>query len=135
MPRIRCRCSGEEYPSGRGETVLVIEDEELVQNTLRTMLTEFSYSVVMAGDGQEGVAAYKQHRHDVDLVILDLSLPQVTGSEVLKELRRIEPDVKVLIATGVATEDVDLEGARQVIAKPFQVGDLVRSIREILDSD
>ena len=126
---------GEEYPSGRGETVLVIEDEELVQNTLRTMLTEFSYSVVMAGDGEEGVAAYKQHRQDVDLVILDLSLPQVSGSEVLKELRRIEPDVKVLIATGVATEDVDLEGARQVIAKPFQVGDLVRSIREILDSD
>ena len=125
----------DEYPSGSGETVLVIDDEELVQNTLRTILNEFSYSVLMAGDGEAGLAMYKQHRQQVDLVILDLSMPQLSGVEVLKELLLIDPDVKVLIATGVATDQVELHGVRQVIEKPFQVGNLVRSIRRILDAD
>lgn len=122
-----------DYPSGEGEIVLVIEDDELVQNTLTTMLAEFDYSVLIAGDGVEGLEIFKSRREDIDLVILDLSMPKTSGREVLGELLALNPDLKVIIATGYGSEEVDLPGAKMLLEKPFQVGRLVRALRQLLD--
>ena len=124
---------GDDYPAGDGETILVIEDDELVQNTLITMLAEFDYSVLIAGDGEEGLEIFATRRQDIDLVLLDLSMPKMSGWEVLEKLLALKPELKVIIATGYGSEEVDLQGARMLFEKPFQVGKLVRALRQLLD--
>ena len=97
------------------------------------MLAEFDYSVLIAGDGVEGLEIFKSRREDIDLVILDLSMPKTSGREVLGELLALNPDLKVIIATGYGSEEVDLPGAKMLLEKPFQVGRLVRALRQLLD--
>ena len=124
---------GDDYPAGDGETILVIEDDELVQNMLITMLAEFDYSVLIAGDGEEGLEIFATRREDFDLVLLDLSMPKMSGWEVLEKLLALKPELKVIIATGYGSEEVNLQGAKMVLEKPFQVGKLVRALRQLLD--
>ena len=125
--------SAGQYPSGAGETVLLIEDEKLVQNTLAQILREYGYEVIVRGDGESGLEAYRRQRHEIDLVLLDLSLPRMSGREVLKNLLELDPNVKVLIATGYPSELARIEGAAVVLRKPFQMGELVRTVRGLLD--
>ena len=124
---------GDDYPAGDGETILVIEDDELVQNTLITMLAEFDYSVLIAGDGEEGLEIFATRREDFDLVLLDLSMPKMSGWEVLEKLLALNPELKVIIATGYGSEEVDLQGAKMLLENPFQVSKLVRALRQLLD--
>jgi len=124
---------GDDYPAGNGETILVIEDDELVQNTLITMLAEFDYSVLIAGDGEEGLEIFATRREDFDLVLLDLPMPKMSGWEVLEKLLALNPELKVIIATGYGSEEVDLQGAKMLLENPFQVSKLVRALRQLLD--
>ena len=116
------------------ETVLVIEDEDSVRMMVRTMLVQHGYKVLEAADGGLGLETLERHGGEIRLVILDVSLPAVSGAEVLAELRNRYPRVKVVICTGYSTDLSSFVGASEVIKKPFRVKHLLQSVRHVLDS-
>jgi CheY-like chemotaxis protein len=111
-------------------TVLIIDDEAAVRNVTRTLLERSGYRVLTAAGGAEGVAVFAAESGAVDLVMLDLSMPEMTGRQVLAELARIRPDIRVLLSSGYSQADVPT-GANVAgfLNKPFRFEELLRTIR------
>jgi PAS domain S-box-containing protein len=116
--------------------ILVIDDEETVRRFVSSALAHLGYSVSCCCDGEEGVAFFREHYADVDLVILDMIMPKLSGEEVFPILKEIDPDVRVLIASGFtqnrSAEAVLDGGALGFLAKPFLVDELSREIARCL---
>jgi DNA-binding response OmpR family regulator len=112
-------------------TVLVVEDEQGIVSFLRRGLEAAGYTMLDAGDGETGLSLAQ--RPDVDLVVLDLGLPGLSGEEVLVRLRRVRPDVPVIVLTAktaVADKVANLEaGADDYVVKPFSFSELLARIR------
>lgn len=123
--------------SGGAETILVVDDEELIRHLAKRILEKSGYSVLTARSGKEGIKVYAQHKSEISLVILDLIMPQMGGKQCLEELLKISPQVKALIASGFAVEGdtkafLDTE-AKGIVPKPFNMRELLRSVRHVLD--
>ena len=119
-------------PSGE-ETVLVIDDEEGIRHSIGACLTRLGYRVLLAEDGRAGLDLFKQTRI-IDLVLLDLSMPQMSGREVLQALRALDPDVKVVLFTGYPLSQAEEGTVAAVLNKPVKFDDIARCIRGCLDS-
>ena len=115
------------------ETILLIEDEEAVRTVTAQMLESCGYHVLLGIDGIDGLDVYDRHAGEIDLVLLDMSMPRMTGSEVLEELRAREADVKIVLFSGYPTEGERFEG-EMVIHKPVKRDMLARYVREFLDA-
>ncbi|MCJ7599877.1 MAG: response regulator [Desulfobulbaceae bacterium] len=119
------------------EMVLLVDDEEIVLDVARKLLETLNYRVLTAKDGDSAIEIFRDKRDDIDLVLLDMVMPHMSGGKVYDQLRGIKPDVKVLLSsgysiTGQATEILE-RGCNGFIQKPFRVEDLSRKVREILD--
>ena len=100
-------------------------------------MTRSGYRVLVARNGEEALKVFKQKKNRVDLIVLDLNMPGMGGRMALKELLRLDPGVRVIIATGFLNQDeigtmLD-SGARDFIAKPYKMTSLIKSLRSILD--
>lgn len=108
------------------ETILVVDDEVGPRESLRMILKPF-YEVHMASNGQEALRLIKNK--DIDLVTLDLSMPGLSGIEVLKEIRKLKPDTEVIVITGYGTlsnaQEAIRFGAGNFISKPYNVADII----------
>ena len=82
------------------KTVLVVEDEEIVRDVVAATLREYGFSVILAADGLEGVECFRKHSNEISCVLLDLTMPGLSGREVLAELHSIRPEVPVLLTSG-----------------------------------
>jgi CheY-like chemotaxis protein len=124
-------------PAFGTETILLVDDEEFVRELGITILAEAGYQVLAAGNGKEALDLFKKEAANISLVILDLIMPEMGGKECLHELLKINRQLKVLIASGYAAEDVTNEyadlGAKGFVAKPFRVKELLRDVRKVLD--
>ena len=125
----------QEIIKGEGK-ILLIDDEELVRATSEAILEALNYDVLTASNGKEGVQAYNENKDSIDLVILDMLMPEMNGRETFIELKKINPEVKVIISSGFA-EGNDLEalckeGIKGILAKPFQIHELSQKIAETL---
>ena len=116
-------------------TVLVVEDEEELRTAVSKMLRKRDFRVVEAPDGRAGVDLFRANQRQFDVVLLDLTLPGMTGREVLEELRRLRPDLKVIITTAYSQDTaVKALGGQQswfYIRKPYravEIEDLLRSV-------
>ena len=127
---------GLKQPGGK-EMILVVEDEEMLRSLVREVLTRAGYGVMEAVDGEEGVEVFRQHFASIDLVLLDLGLPKLSGDEVFAALRTIRPNVRVVFSTGYVKQEKTEEllglGALGVVHKPFTVSDMLATIRQVLD--
>ena len=123
--------------SGGTETILVVEDEELLREMLISTLESKGYSVLVARDGTEAFALYQKHRHSIHLVLTDMGLPGLSGKDLVMHLTEINPSAKVIIASGYLESEVRLEtllaGAKEFIQKPYEPADVLRIIRQVLD--
>ena len=123
--------------SGGTETILVVEDEELLREMLISTLESKGYSVLVARDGTEAFALYQKHRHSIHLVLTDMGLPGLSGKDLVMRLTEINPSAKVIIASGYLESEVRLEtllaGAKEFIQKPYEPADVLRIIRQVLD--
>jgi PAS domain S-box-containing protein len=123
--------------TGGSETILVAEDDPVVMAITTEILTEFGYSVIQAGDGEEAVALYSDHWREIGLCLIDVVMPRKRGCEVFEELRRINPDVRVLFMSGYSADASSLEllikEGNGFIAKPLEIHDLLRKVREALE--
>ncbi len=117
-------------------TVLVVDDEELVREVEGTLLQRIGYNTLMASNSREACQLFKDKYKQIDLVILDMIMPDENGATTYKRLKRINPDVKVLIATGymkdVNVDEILDDIPNQIIMKPFKLGELTDKIDTIL---
>jgi CheY-like chemotaxis protein len=119
------------------ETVLLADDEKAVRDASQELLEAMGYHVLIAKDGKEAIETYKNRQDEIDIVLLDIIMPFMGGSEAYEALKKINPDVKVLLLSGysidgVATEILEL-GADAFIQKPFNMKELSGKMREVLD--
>jgi DNA-binding response OmpR family regulator len=127
------------YPAGGNETILLVEDWEMVRELGVIILEKFGYTVLSACDGQEALEVYEKEQGNISLVILDIIMPRMDGKECLVELLRINPTVKVIISSGVGYYDLINEvveiGAKGAVNKPYSMRQILGMVREVLDGD
>ena len=127
------------YPAGGTETILLVEDMELVRDLVVTVLETFGYTVLSACDGQEALDVYEKEQGNIALVILDIIMPRMDGKQCLEQLLRINPTVKVIISSGVGYYDLINEvveiGAKGAVNKPYSMRQILGMVREVLDGD
>ncbi len=123
---------------GWGETILLIEDEEIIRNFCKVLLERVGYHVLEAEDGVAGVAAYKEHGKSIDLVLLDMILPNKNGPDVFYEIGEVDPDAKFILASGYCIDSKSQklldDGAITFVQKPYEVKKLLAVIRAALSS-
>jgi PAS domain S-box-containing protein len=126
-------------PCYRGaETILLVDDEPLIRNLGRTILESYGYAVLLAEDGQDALEIYAQQGEAIDLVILDLTMPRLSGRDAFRQLLQIDPNVRVLFASGYAAEQVADAGSDRVlgfVGKPYPPQELAQCVRTALDKN
>ena len=122
---------------GNGETVLVVEDEEGLLEILQLMFEAHGYSVLTAKDGVEALDVYRQEHEKIAVVLSDMGLPKVGGWQVFEEMKKLNPAVKSILASGYMDpkqrEDLINIGAMDFIQKPYNPADILRRIRNAID--
>jgi len=126
----------EEITSGTG-TVLLVDDEIEILDVTKEVLEAIGYRVLLARDGKEAVEVYGKDRDDIDVVLLDMVMPNMGGGEAYDRMKEINPDIKVLLSSGYSLDGEATKilerGCNGFIQKPFRMNELAEKIREILD--
>ena len=130
--------SEEETQRWRGTgTVLLADDEDAVRNVAKLLLERLGFTVLVAKDGQEAVGLFRQRRREIRCVILDLSMPLMDGVQALREIRKVEPNARVIVSSGDDEKQVRSRfselGLAAVLQKPFTVAKLSDSLRKTLE--
>jgi PAS domain S-box-containing protein len=122
---------------GGSETILLVDDEEPIRNLGEQIFTKYGYTVLKVSDGEGALKIYEEKKDGIDLIILDLIMPGMGGKKCLEGLLQINPDVKVVIASGYSPEgrvkSFFEEGAKNFISKPFNMKEMLQVVREVLD--
>ena len=119
------------------ETILLVDDEDIIWDVVIDMLQNMGYTVILAANGRECVEIYKTNLGKIDLVLLDMVMPELNGREAFFELKKVDPNVTVLLSSGYVDEedarDVLNAGASGFLQKPYRMLDLAERIRNIMD--
>ncbi len=125
-------------PARGSEKILIADDEENVRIVMKRMLEKCGYDVLLAKEGVECIKMFNKNPGSISLVILDMSMPKLSGKDTFIELKKIKPDVRVLISSGYKNDKRVLDtlalGAAGVINKPFSMIEITNKVREILNS-
>jgi len=120
------------------ETIMVVEDEEMLRELTMSILSSHGYQVIPASNGSEAIQVYRSHYDKISLVLSDYGLPNQTGDEVLKAIKSINPEVKFILATGYMDPEERSEilkaGAKDIVSKPYTLDALLTSVRKVLDT-
>ena len=121
---------------GDNETILVVEDEELLRDSITSLIESEGYRVLAAKDGVEAVRLYRRHRSEVAVVLADLGLPRMGGWEAFLEMRKINPAVRAIFTSGSIDNPQRAEMRRAGVAlsirKPFTATEMLGAIRKAL---
>jgi PAS domain S-box-containing protein len=121
-----------ELPHGHGEAVLVVDDDSTVLSMTTQTLEAFGYRVIGAQDGAQAIGLYTRHRSDIALVLTDMAMPVIDGHALIAALTRIDPEVRIIAATGNIEAPHQLKiaktGVKSILAKPYTADDLLRLV-------
>lgn len=121
---------------GNNETVLIVDDEDIVREIGAEILSVHGYATLIAKSGEEAIQIYREKKDKIDIVIMDLNMPGMGGFNSIRELKTMDPKVCILVASGyIPTESVKQAtelGADGFISKPFQIKNLLKKVRETL---
>ncbi|OAI55144.1 hypothetical protein AYO44_00060 [Planctomycetaceae bacterium SCGC AG-212-F19] len=123
-------------PGGGHETILLVDDEAIIRNLGRTILQRYGYHVLLAEDGQEALELYDRRKGEIDLIILDLTMPRLSGQDTLRQLLQHNPHVRVLFSSGYSAEQLtgpDRNGVLGFVNKPYRPQELAQCVRAALD--
>jgi CheY-like chemotaxis protein len=119
-----------------GRKVLLVDDETMVLEVGKAILQRLGNEVITATSGEEALDQFGQHRESIGCVVLDLTMPGIGGKTTFERLRTLNPDLPIIIASGLAVDQVTAQfGDMQpssVIQKPYQIADLSTKIKSIL---
>src|SRR6185295_8691062 len=128
-------------PEVRGgkETILLVEDELALRELARVVLEDYEYRVLEAGSGVQALKVWEQHKHEIDMLLTDMVMPEgMTGRELAERLQAERPDIKVLYSSGYSPDVVGgcfkLPENSFFLAKPYQPPKLAQAVRECLDN-
>ncbi|MDM8516373.1 GAF domain-containing protein [Desulfobacterales bacterium HSG16] len=128
--------TGKKKSSG---TILLVDDEEMLLDVASQMLVALGYQVIVAQNGAESIEIFKQHHENIMLVILDMIMPGKSGRETLEDLKKIDPDVKILLASGYSANDkignLDDPVCKGFIQKPFNLKRLSEALGNIFKEE
>jgi CheY-like chemotaxis protein len=123
-------------PVGNGELILIVDDEAAVRDIAKTTLETHGYRVIEAQDGAEGVALYMRHRNEIRVVLSDMDMPVMNGEAMIRSLETINPEVRVISASGFvadrATSPAPRPGIRVSLPKPYTASELLRTVRSMI---
>jgi len=123
---------------GEDKTVLFVDDEIRQLRLMENFLESEGYKVLGASDGAEAVEMYRRHKDEIGVVVLDLRLPKLNGWECFQIMRKTQPNLKVLFATGFVSPEVETELAKGeiggIIMKPYQLDEVLEKISELLQN-
>ncbi len=126
-------CASQKLPGG---TILLVDDDPHIRLVGSQILERLGFKVETAAHGREGLRVFKVHRGRIDCVILDLTMPEMAGDEVFRELRRLQKDIRVILSSGFNEEEVSQrfagKGASGFIQKPYSVGMLQEVLNRVL---
>ncbi|MCJ7616268.1 MAG: ATP-binding protein, partial [Desulfobacterales bacterium] len=118
------------------ETILLVDDEDMIIDVGKDMLEQLGYKVLSAKTGEKAIEIYRKHKDNIDMAIVDLIMPSMSGGDVYNHMKEINPDIKVLLASGYCldrmTTDILNRGCKGFIQKPFDISELSTTIRKIL---
>jgi two-component system, cell cycle sensor histidine kinase and response regulator CckA len=125
-----------DLPRG-SETVLVADDEERVRDMAKAFLERLGYNVLLACDGAEAVEIYLKDKERIHILVLDMTMPKLTGRQTLQRILEIEPKARVVLASGYTVEgtpeELMLSGAKGFLEKPYTIAQIAHTMRDILD--
>jgi two-component system cell cycle sensor histidine kinase/response regulator CckA len=120
--------------SGRGETVLIVDDDPLVRSLTERVLTRLGYTVMAAADGAEAVELVGKEGNHVDLMLTDVIMPQQSGPALHQRILELQPDVKVIYMSGYTGDHIgDRASDAPLLTKPFTLKQLSDAIRAVLE--
>ena len=123
-------------PERRTGTILVVDDQDYVVEVAQAFLERAGHRVVTASGGKAAIDCFRERGHEIDAVLLDLSMPDTNGEQVLAELQRIRPDVRVIIATGytaeAASKRLASHGVVGFVRKPYEPEEILEQIGRAL---
>ena len=126
-------------PKGGTETILLVDDEISIRGFASQALMKFGYTPLTASSGEEALEVYSKRRDEIDLVVIDLGMPGMGGHKCVQELLKINPDIKIIIASGYSingqVKDTLEAGAKGFVGKPYQIYELLGKVREVLDGE
>jgi CheY-like chemotaxis protein len=135
----RAEKKGPELPVGHGEVILVVDDEESIRQITKGTLETFDYKVLVANDGTEALALYAEHRNEIKVVLTDMMMPFMDGPATIRALKKLNPQVKIIAASGLAANEKSAEaasaGVRLFLPKPYTAEKLLKALAEILRDD
>jgi two-component system, cell cycle sensor histidine kinase and response regulator CckA len=121
---------------GGTETILFVEDETLMLDVTRLVLEDKGYRVLVAHDGDEGIAVFNRHQDEISLLLTDLGLPKLNGFDMYRKIKQVKPSIKAILASGYLEPDARTfmrnEGILYIIGKPYEPTDILKLIHTIL---
>jgi len=120
--------------TGHGENILVVDDERAFQEITKAIFNKYGYRVLTANDGTEAVALFTQHKDDIDLVMTDMVMPYLDGPATISALRQIDPNVRIIAASGLSENEKLAQDARNTtfLLKPFTTEKLLATVSQAL---
>lgn len=123
----------------RGEgVVLVVDDDAVVRDMAENILKIAGYTVLTAENGLDGVEKYRRNPSEIQAVLLDMAMPVMSGREAFAEMKKINPDVKVLLTSGFRKDDrveeVLVQGVKDFLQKPYTMAGLTRAMKKVIES-
>ena len=119
-----------------GPMLLIVDDDDMVRETIQRMLFQLGYQTIAASSGEEALEIYESSQVPIGAVILDVTMPGLSGIQTFNRLKEIDSRVRVIIATGdpfsPAVAELEAQGVTYVIAKPFRAEELARAIQQAL---
>lgn len=120
------------------ETVLFADDEPALRSLGKAMLERLGYHPILAADGEEAASIYAKEHARIDAVVLDMTMPKLSGRDTMKRILQVNPKAKILLVSGYTAEgtgeELMQEGARDFLAKPYEVAGFARALRRMLDA-
>ncbi len=118
-------------------TILVVEDEKLLCEVLVQILQDQGYTVLTAHDGETALQVYNENNNHISVILSDIGLPKLNGIQLFEELQEINPDVKILLASGFLDphkkSKLLLMGVSGILKKPYQTDEVCEKIRQVLE--
>jgi PAS domain S-box-containing protein len=123
----------EDFPYSRGELILIVDDEATVRHVTQTLLEDYDYRTLIAQDGIEAIAVYAEHKHDINIVLLDIMMPNMDGFTVIHTLQKINPQVKIIAASGLPANHHQAlsAGAQVFLSKPYTTENLLQAVHQL----
>jgi two-component system cell cycle sensor histidine kinase/response regulator CckA len=128
-------------PTGHGELILVVDDEEKIREVIRDILVKYGYKVITAKDGAEATMVYALHNKEIQAVITDLEMPLMDGVTLIQVIKKMNPRIAVLISSGIASKqgmesrkaELEALGVRNILKKPYTVEKILQAVHELLE--